>query len=473
MRRVWIAATSSNIEKKRTTGKSFMTLSWGLLGPGELTAERRVRTLGVSASVRHFNELAVPGLGGVWFGKQVLLATLGVMVSQGARGQRRLVTNIETANAIEALACWLGFEKNGWQAVPRLRGVNKMRGVTKERLTFRRLREQKFYVTQPMRMSTVEALPALGLVDATGTRFNTFVCTEAGEAFITAACANARPNRRAVADYLIDWTSDARAIGSLDTLAGALMPTQPLPERARALLTERIRSRGLNEPADMQQRRCEALNWVETIRLASSPLIDWDDRPEQIESDAHWNDLRAGAFFTLARDAALSVLDMLEAEIGKNEKSGKGKALSLREELPGGMRTKLDALRAAAQRFRNEKRTELEANRFCDDCLLADDKRLLRELVKRDGRVLRLRGDDVLPSSAYQGREQREMSPARNEADSEAATPETSIDWPAGLSFRVRNLFLLNADLHGDLERWLNRVNAVAPVTEGELEETV
>jgi len=449
-----------------------MTLSWGLLGPGELTAERRVRTLGVSASVRHFNELAVPGLGGVWFGKQVMLATLGVMVAQGARGHRRQLTNIETANAIEALACWLGFEKNRWQAVPRLRGVNKMRGVTKEKLTFRRLREQKFYVTQPMRMSTVEALPALGLVDATGTRFNTFTCSEAGEAFIQAACAHARPKNRTVADHLIGWTGDASSIGSLDTLAIALMPTLPLPERARALLTERLRSRGRNESAEMQQRRCEALDWVEAIRLAHPMSIDWENRPDEIESDAHWNDLRASAFFTLARDAALDVLDALEAEIGKNEKSGKGKVLSLRDGLPGGIRAKLDALRGAAQRFRNEKRTETEANRFCDDCLLHDDKRLLRELIKRDGRVLRLRGDDVVPGSAYRGSEQRERGPVRNEADAEAAAPDTSINWPDGLSFRVRNLFLLNADLRGDLERWLNRANAVAPVTEGLLEET-
>ncbi|WP_250537645.1 hypothetical protein [Caballeronia sp. INML3B] len=450
-----------------------MTLSWGLLGPGELAAERRVRTLGVSASVRHFNELAVPGLGGVWFGKQVMLATLGVMVAQGAREYQRQVNNIETANAIEALACWLGFERSRWQAVPRLRGVNKMRGVTKEKLTFRRLREQKFYVTQPMRMSTVEALPALGLVDANGTRFNTFACSEAGQAFIEAACAHARPKNRTVADHLIGWTGDGSSIGSLDTLGIALMPTLPLPERARALLTERLRSRGRNESANIQKRRCEALDWVEAIRLRPSVLIGWDDRPYEIESDAHWNDLRAGAFFTLARDAAIDVLDALEAQIGKNEKSGNGKALSLRDVLPGGIRPKLDALRGAAQRFHDEKRTESEANHFCDDCLLPDDKRLLRELVKRDGRVLRLRGDDVVPGSAYQGREQREAGPARNEGDGESAAPDTSIDWPAGLSFRVRNLFLLNADLHGDLERWLNRENAVTPMSESELEEAV
>ncbi|MGF6296378.1 hypothetical protein [Paraburkholderia youngii] len=448
-----------------------MTLSWGLLGPGILTGERRVRTLGVSASVRNFNELAVPGLGGVWFGKQLMLATLGVKVAQGARAQRREVTNIETANAIEALACWLGFSRNDWQAVPRLRGVNKMRGVTQDALIFRRLREQKFYVTQPMRMSTVEALPSLGLVDATGARFNTFACTEAGEAFIAAACAHAHPNRRTVADHLIDWTGSTRAIGSLDKLASVLMPTLPLPERARALLVERLRSRGRNESSDMHQRRCDVLDWVEAIRLKPSVSIDWDNRPVAIRRDAHWNDLRAGAFFTLARDAALDVLDALEAQIGQNDKSGKGRVLSLRDALHDSIRVKFETLRRAAQRFRTEKHTDAEANRFCDDCLLPDDKRLLRELVKRDGRVLRLRGDDVVPGSAYQGREQREAGPGRNDAEAEAVAPDTSIDWPTGLSFRVRNLFLLNADLRGDLERWLNQTDGIVSVTEGVLEE--
>lgn len=448
-----------------------MTLSWGLLGPGALPVERRVRTLGVSASVRHFNELAVPGLGGVWFGKQLLLATLGVKVAQGARGHRRQLTNIETANAIEALACWLGFNENRWQAVPRLRGVNKMRGVTKEDLTFRKLREQKFYVTQPMRMSTVEALPALGLVDAPGSRFNTFICTEAGEAFISAACAHSRPKSRTVADHLIHWTAEAGPVGSLDKLATALMPTLPLPERACALLTGRLRSRGRSESEEMQQRRCEALDWVEAIRLSPSALIEWDAQPDEIKSGDHWNDLRAAAYFTLARDAALDVLDALETQVSKNEKGGKGKVLSLRDVLPDNIRSKCEALRDAAQRFRSEKRSESEANRFCDDCLLPDDKHLLRELTKRDGRVLRLRGDDIVPGSAYQGREQREVRREPNEADAESTMPDTSIDWPPGLSFRVRNLFLLNADLQGDLERWLNRENAAETATEGELEE--
>ena len=43
-----------------------MTEIWGLLGPESLPSARRVRTLGLAAAVRRFNERAVPGIGGVW-----------------------------------------------------------------------------------------------------------------------------------------------------------------------------------------------------------------------------------------------------------------------------------------------------------------------------------------------------------------------------------------------------------------------
>ncbi len=83
--------------------------AWGLLGPEFLPNARRTRTLGLGASVRSFNDLAVPGLGGVWYGKQLLLATLGVAVAEEARSLGAKVQNVEMANAIEALACWLAF----------------------------------------------------------------------------------------------------------------------------------------------------------------------------------------------------------------------------------------------------------------------------------------------------------------------------------------------------------------------------
>jgi hypothetical protein len=92
--------------------------AWGLLGPETLANERRTRTLDLGAAVWTFNDLAVPGLGGVWFGKQLLLATLGVAIGERARNSGQRAQNIEVANAVEAQACWLALDSNGWKRDP-------------------------------------------------------------------------------------------------------------------------------------------------------------------------------------------------------------------------------------------------------------------------------------------------------------------------------------------------------------------
>ena len=48
-----------------------MTFTWGILGPGSIESDRRVRTLHLAATTRHFTERAVPGRGNVGFGRQL------------------------------------------------------------------------------------------------------------------------------------------------------------------------------------------------------------------------------------------------------------------------------------------------------------------------------------------------------------------------------------------------------------------
>ncbi|MEH6344647.1 MAG: hypothetical protein V7785_06145 [Bermanella sp.] len=43
------------------------SLNWGLFGPEKLESARRTRALGLGACVSNFHELAVPGMGSVWF----------------------------------------------------------------------------------------------------------------------------------------------------------------------------------------------------------------------------------------------------------------------------------------------------------------------------------------------------------------------------------------------------------------------
>jgi hypothetical protein len=283
------------------------TPSWGLLGPEELASHRRTRTLGLGAVARSFNDRAVPGLGGVWFGRQLFLATLGVAVAQKVQRQEKRVRNIQVANAIEALACWLAYEENSWETDPRLRGRTKLRD--KSDLSFTAIRRPSFYVTQPMRRATVQALPALGLVEADSPRFNSFRLALAQEGpdeersigmiFINAVCADCTPHKSTVLAVLANWIlGDDKNIATSE-MREALSPLRIMSKSARDLLVGRLA---------MDPRRDDARHWVERIRSESDRQITLDEKPAGLDEE-HWSDLCAGTRFFAARAAAFDVLN--------------------------------------------------------------------------------------------------------------------------------------------------------------------
>ncbi len=173
-------------------------------------------------------------MGGVWFGKQLFLATLGVAVAEQARAARRRVSNIEVANAIEALGCWLALHHNGWGRDPRVRGANKMRHVAAQDLSFDRVRKPSFYVTQPMRQATIQPLRDLGLIESAGERFNGFTCSETGDAFINAVAGHLKPSSRSVTEHLISWVNGENVALNTPTLRQALSPMVELPRLSNA-----------------------------------------------------------------------------------------------------------------------------------------------------------------------------------------------------------------------------------------------
>ena len=139
---------------------------WGLLEPGNVDTSRSILTFEVGSAVRQFNNLAVPGMGNLWFVRQLLLSMLGIYVAEEVQEKdaKSKVSNMEVANAIEAFSCYLTYENNGWKADPRLRGVNKMRNRNTDDFSFKEVRKKSFYVSQPLRMGTTQALMALKLV---------------------------------------------------------------------------------------------------------------------------------------------------------------------------------------------------------------------------------------------------------------------------------------------------------------------
>jgi len=420
-----------------------------LLGPEMLASERRTRTLGLGATVRAFNDLAVPGLGGVWFGKQLFLATLGVAIAERVRDCGRKVRNIEVANAVESLGCWLALDGTGWKRDPRLRGATKMRSKTD--LSFDSVRKPSFYVTQPMRQATVQPMRALGLAESAGERFNAFGCTQFGDDFVDAVCDGLRPFNRTVLDHLVGWCQDAGYnVRTSWPLTAALSPLNSMPENARDLLRDRlVQGSGANAT-----RRRKALGWIEGLRRNPPRSFTWDNKPEALD-ESHWRDLHAGALFFAARDAAITLLDHIEAHIANQV----GQQMSLDSKLPEAIVSKISTLRANAQVFLDNKydpSPELDATAFCRECAGQSDVRVLERLLAREGRVLRQCGRDILPGVAFRGFQVDATESARSpEEDGAEAVVEKTVPLPEGISYRIRNFFLLNIDLHGELGDWL------------------
>jgi hypothetical protein len=446
-----LAARPKPRDKGRRRNMNFDTatpvaIPWGLLGPDELPNERRSRTLELGAAVRHYNDLAVPGLGGVWFGRQLLWPTLGVIVADALRQQGQRHGNIEVANAIEALACWLALKNSSTQRDPRLRGVTKLR--VDQPSSYKRLSRTSAYVSQPMRMSAVQPLRALGLLSGDSDRFNAFAPSNAGTAFVDAACAEFEPvwNRQSTKTFLQSWVSGNIEDANKDRLHEVLSPLKPLPPVAVSVLKDRL----ISGPVEPASRRRAALAWVTQVQQTSNVASRDDARPSML-SQWHWNDLRLGAAFFAARDRALEVLDCVEREIGLERIP-----LKLDASLPKPITDALNLASEAATKFLQMVEQEpkhQDAVSFCKELVNLNGTDRLQSLVIRDGRVMQLRDRAVVPGAAFEGKPAGVTEDRENQDD----TPnESGLHFPANISYRIHNLYRLHLDMEGLLDDWLH-----------------
>lgn len=413
---------------------------WGLLAPETLPGARRTRTLGLGRSVRQFNELAVPGLGGVQYAKQVLFVALSMAVAKSVENADVEVTHIEVANAIEAVACIIGFEATNWEQSIRMRGRNKLprSGSPPD---YRVACKRSFHVSQPMRMSTAQALPSLGLVDTQSTRFNAFECNDNLDTFVSNCLGHLKAGNSAVLKHLSGWVEGKQLKWGSAGLIEALHPLRPLRSPARAWLKNAL-LQGTALSSELRERRQRAWHWV--ARLHSEPAtvepLNQPAPPKELDPQ-HWHDLRAGAQLVVARDAAIAVLDAVEREM----EPLRGRSLRLSEPLPKPVLAALAALAGHAKAFLALEHHDAEANRFCAECV-SGDAEALRHLLLRDEQVLRLVDGCARPGAAYTGRPPT-AAVATEDGDPEDAVAAADEPIPAGISYRIRNLYRLQRDL--------------------------
>lgn len=298
-------------------------------------------------------------------------------------------------------------------------------------------------------MGTVQAFRALGLVDADGERFNGYVCNARGRAFLEAVWSDLRPRNLAPLDALTRWVK-----GTLDPDTGKmrqlLSPVEPLPEAARALLRD-VLATGDTEEAG---RRRAVLRWMDSTLSAQGRLLPQADIPAPAVSARHLHDLTAGTLFFEMQSAAMAVLDRVEAELAARA----AHALPLKESLTEPVAAAVQTLRTHAVRFQDHDVGHPDADiaiAFARDCAAVDGLAVLERLLRRDERVLRLRDGIVLPGMAFDGRTALDRTQGAGEGE-EDALPANGLPFPHHMSYRVRNAWLLNCDLRGRLDAWLN-----------------
>jgi hypothetical protein len=413
-------------------------LSWGTLGPESLGGRRRVRTLGLGAAIRAYNQAAVPGTGGLWYCKQLVLAALGIRLAAEKRTR-----NIRMANTIEALACLLGTSENG-HPDGRLRGRRKLAGCSPD-ASYKTVSSPSFYVTQPMRMGMAQPLISLGFAFGEGgsSRFNALQLTEIGHAFLDKALSNYSPNNTTVGKHLLMWVSGKTVKNNTSALRRALSPLVPLRPPETGILVEQ-----LNKGEGAERRRA-AMAWVRNHRRSN----DWTARPIEID-EIHWNDLDAGARFFALRTVALDCLDAVEGQMAKRELYTLGFRDAVGYE---SVATLLNDVKEKADRVLALNQVPPgahEATEFAETLTRGNPTQAMQFLVERDGRVLLSGASGIRRGSAFEFAARGDQpEPQEDDPDTDATA---TIELPIGISGRLRNLALLCMDIDGKLDAWIH-----------------
>lgn len=408
---------------------------WGLLGPAVIPSSRRTRTLGVSNVIRAYNELAVPGIGNIWFAKQLLLSLLGIQLAENLRAEGRRASNIAAANAVEALSCLLIFRQTGFAANAKMRGNTKLQHGD---MSFSKLSSTSGYVTQPMRMSSVQPLLALGLVESDGSqRFNSYRCSEMGTLLIEKSHSNS-PGR-SPQTRLLQWAHGSAPHNILSTY---LDPRQSINPMSAAMIRE-----SLAKSAD-KERRLALMSWLKNAPLT----ITERDIDHSSLSPVHIEQIKDGARFTAMRDAAHLFLDKCEEYLRRTtDKNIEVHDKSLHDHLKDEHTHLNKAALDYSDGWSRLKDGVDSAKYFSELCKASNSVRALRELVRRDGTILRIENDTILPGSAFEY-ELTSAEEAIDPDDPDTVAEDHHISWPKNLSPRLENFHYLILDLEEAVE---------------------
>lgn len=364
-------------------------MNWFIPTFEDFQTQRAILNLRLGRSIRYYRELIVPGIGGVWFLRQLSWACAGLHYAENHPYKPAKI-----ANAIEALGCKLEwkhvdrdvYQKKGRQAFNRDEHVSIWR--------FTELTEPINYVQVTYRQSTVRALWGLNL--APGTRYNSMALTDLGrdlnDAFLS---------QRGLKEDLASWLNGS-----------TISQTRNMAEKITTIPTDK-------EKTIIQHCLCEHTSDKLGHSGRRKSLIEAFGRnttnPPDIETIKK-SLLRSG------RDNIQQDIDNLDTAVAFDEMMQHGRELvhicaSIIADNPNakagqlmedkGVKQALGALCRDAHQFNSSKgeREEL-AKTFANEILSleADNSELLKTIIGRDGNILAVSGDRIIAGPLFDRR---------------------------------------------------------------------
>ncbi len=390
---------------------------WFIPEVEDFPSQRALLHLGLNKAIRFYRELVVPGIGGVWFVRQLSWAVAGLALAKELK-----IKPAKIANAIEAFACKLEWNANKDEYAGRgKRAFNRDDDVW----GFKELSDKKYYVQITYRMSTVRALTGLGL--ATGTRFNSMELTPTG-IDLSKMIFNQRGVGQGggnIQNVLKKWINQESipTQGNIFQCLGRNSATNG----EKQIVCDRIMADS-NDSLSSPQRRKNLINAFD-LRFKKPDLgvIKGKLRKEGFEDQVY--DIKSAeafdAMLECGRNVVYSCAESLAAGISTSElakNKNLGNLVSAAKEFEKAKGAKHKDADAFAKSVVNEKKPE----------------KMLKSIINRDGNILRVSGEKIVKVDLFDRR--RETGSNNGEALEDVGTEESPTE------NKIRQLFTLWKD---------------------------
>jgi hypothetical protein len=210
---------------------------WGAAEPRDFAQMRLRLDFGLRRAVMGFNEWAVPGVGGVFFVRQLSWACMGLRL---AAETETAATPARVAEALEAFASWI-VVRSGVEVEnePRVQGKRKFAG--RKSLSFSDVVKGGAYVTVPFRRSATRALPGLNLCIREEARFSALALTPEGIELAELAFATGRQRGGDARRALKTWIQqDDKAVTKVHAAIKAALVPAEVSEAEKLLVLKHI-----------------------------------------------------------------------------------------------------------------------------------------------------------------------------------------------------------------------------------------